>query len=502
MTSGPPALQAIGLSKRFGQVQALDDVNLEIQAGEVHALVGENGAGKSTLINLLVGTLQPDAGRLLVGGREMRFRNAREAAAAGIAAVFQELSVVGSLSVAENIFANRQPVNRLNFIRQGELTRRAEELLRTFNIAIAPHTPVEQLSVAERQVVEILKCLAAHPCVLLLDEPTSSLTQREKEMLFALIRRLREQKHGLIYISHHLPEVIELADRVTVLRDGKRVATRLRREITEPELVRLMVGRELQDIYGQRQTVDRTGPPRLKVEGLCRPGRFADVAFAVWPGEIVGLAGLVGAGRTEVGRALFGADPASSGRIVLDGRPALPRSPGEATKAGLAYVTEDRKTQGLFLRHSIRDNLVAPRLERFAARLGFMRDARIDQYAGACRQRSNIVAPDVHQLVCRLSGGNQQKVLIAAWVGLEPRLLIADEPTRGVDVGARLEIYGQLRELAARGTAVLLISSDLQEILGLSDRILVMRAGRIVGRFDCEEATEERIIAAALDSTH
>jgi ABC-type sugar transport system ATPase subunit len=502
MTARPPALQAIGLSKRFGSVQALDGVNLEIQAGEVHALVGENGAGKSTLINLLAGTLQPDGGRLLVGGRETRFRNAREATAAGIAAVFQELSVVGSLSVAENIFANRQPVNRLNFIRGRELMRRTVELLRTFDITIAPDTPVEHLSVAERQVVEVLKCLAANPCVLLLDEPTSSLTQREKEALFTLIRRLREQKHGVVYISHHLPEVLELADRVTVLRDGKQVATRLRSEISEPELVQLMVGRELQNIYGQSHAVDRRGPPRLKVAGLSRPGAFADVAFEVWPGEIVGLAGLVGAGRTEVGRALFGAEPAQSGQVSLDGLPVWPRTPGAATKAGVAYVTEDRKSQGLFLRHSLRDNLVAPRLDRFAARLGCLCDDRIDKYAVACRQRSNIVAPDVYQLVGRLSGGNQQKVLIAAWIGIEPRLLIADEPTRGVDVGARLEIYAQLRALAARGTAVLMISSDLQEILGLSDRILVMRAGQIVGRFAREEATEERIIAAALGSTH
>lgn len=498
MNSGPPALQVVNLSKRFGSVRALDRVSLDVRAVEVHALVGENGAGKSTLINLLAGTLQPDGGRILVGGREAHFRNAREAAASGIAAVFQELSLVGSLTVAENIFANRQPVNRLGFVRRRELLRHASELLRTFDIAIAPDAFVGALSPAKRQVVEILKCLAARPCVLLFDEPTSSFTQREKEMLFALIRRLREQKHGIIYVSHHLPEVLELADRVTVLRDGSHVATRLRSEITETDLVRWMVGRELQDIYGQRGDVDRTQAPRLKVEGLSRAGVFSNISFDIWPGEIVGLAGLVGAGRTEVGRALFGAEPATHETILLDGRPVGLRKPNEATRAGIAYVSEDRKNQGLFLRHSIRDNLVAPCLERFVRRGGFMRDGLIDDYAVACRQRSNIVTPDVHQLVGRLSGGNQQKVLLAAWIGLEPRVLIADEPTRGVDVGARLEIYKQLRELAARGSAVLLISSDLQEILGLSDRILVMRAGRIVARFECNAASEEKIIAAAL----
>jgi ABC-type sugar transport system ATPase subunit len=498
MSDRPPAIQVVGLSKRFGPVQALEGVSLDVRAGEVHALIGENGAGKSTLINLIVGTLRPDEGRLLVGGREVRFRNSREAAAAGIAAVFQELSVVAGLTVAENIFANRQPVSPWGFVRWNELRRRTEELLRTFDVAVAPDAMVADLSVAERQVVEILKCLAADPCVLLLDEPTSSLTQREKEALFALIRRLRGQGHGLVYISHHLPEVLDLADRVTVLRDGKHVATRPRSEVTEADLVRLMVGRELQDIYGQAGTVDRARPLRLKVEGLGRKGAFEGISFEVRPGEIVGMAGLVGAGRTEVGRAVFGAEPADAGSMELDGKPVAPRTPLEAMRAGIAYVTEDRKNQGLFLQHSIRENVVAPRLERFQGPGGFMRDGAVDDYAARWRERSRIVAPDVHQAVGRLSGGNQQKVLMAAWTGLEPALLIADEPTRGVDVGARLEIYAQIRELAARGAAILLISSDLQEVLGLSDRILVLRSGRIVARFDRDGATEEKIIAAAL----
>jgi ABC-type sugar transport system ATPase subunit len=357
---------------------------------------------------------------------------------------------------------------------------------------------VAELSVAERQVVEILKCLAANPCVLLLDEPTSSLTQREKEALFALIRRLRSQGHGLVYISHHLPEVLDLADRVTVLRDGKHVATRPRAELAEADLVRLMVGRELQDIYGKAGAVDPSRPPRLKVEGLGRRGAFEGISFEVRPGEIVGLAGLVGAGRTEVGRAVFGAEPPDAGSMELDGRPVSPRNPLEAMRAGIAYVSEDRKTQGLFLRHSIRENVVAPRLERFQGPGGFMRDGAVDDYAARWRERSRIVAPDIHQIVGRLSGGNQQKVLMAAWTGLDPAILIADEPTRGVDVGARLEIYAQIRELAARGAAVLLISSDLQEVMGLSDRLLVLRSGRIVARFDRAGATEEKIIAAAL----
>jgi len=491
-------LQVTGLSKRFGAVQALDGVDLTIRAGEVHALVGENGAGKSTLVSLLAGVRQPDAGRILLSGREVRFRTAHEAAAVGIAAVFQELSLVGSLSIAENIFANRQPVNRFNLIRRGELRRQTRRVMEMFNVDLDPDDLVEHLSAAERQVVELLKALSAGPCVLLLDEPTSSLTQRETGILFSLIRRLKQQGTAIVYISHHLPEVLELADRVTVLRDGRHVATRRVDEIDENELIRLMVGRELRDIYGRGAVVRERVVPRLIVEGLSRAGVFHDVSFEVRSGEIVGLAGLVGAGRTEVGRAVFGADPAGSGRIVLDGRPIWPRRPQDAIRAGMAYVTEDRREQGLYLRHSVRDNLAAPRLERFRHRFGWIRDDRVDQYAEAICRRFRVVTPDIFQIVGRLSGGNQQKVLLAGWVGIEPRVLIADEPTRGVDVGARTEIYGYLRDLAASGTAVLLISSDLQEILGMSDRILVMRGGRLVARFDRREATEDGIIAAAL----
>ncbi|MBM3333105.1 sugar ABC transporter ATP-binding protein [Candidatus Sumerlaeota bacterium] len=508
-------LKLSGLSKRFGAVQALDAFNLDVHSGEVHALVGENGAGKSTLINIAAGTMQPDSGQILLAppegsGRQndlrpASFRNAHEAASAGIAAVFQELSLVGSLSVAENIFANRQPVNRLRFIRTEQLRRQAREFLELFRLDLDPDTPVERLSMAGRQVIEILKALSANPCVLLLDEPTSSLTRRETAILFSLVQRLREQGKAIIYVSHHLPEVLDLADRVTVLRDGRQVATLPRSDLTERELVRLMVGREIRDVYGVRGEVSRDRPPVLRVENLSRPTVFEDVAFELWGGEILGVAGLVGAGRTEVGRALFGAEIASAGRIMLDGQSVWPRTPADAMRLGISYVTENRKGDGLYLRHSLRDNLVAPRLRRgdalsagFSTRRGFLRDSAIDAYAEQCRQRFRIASPNVYQIANRLSGGNQQKVLIAMWIGAEPRVLIADEPTRGVDVGARTEIYGYLRNLTAKGTAILLISSDLQEILGMADRTVVMRAGRIVARFDRAEATEEGIIAAAL----
>jgi ABC-type sugar transport system ATPase subunit len=498
MSTAGNALEVRGLSKRFGAVQALDQVDLTVRAGEVHALVGENGAGKSTLIHILSGNLRPDAGEIKLAGRQVRFRSAHAAAAAGLAAVFQELSLVGTLSVAENIFANRQPTNGLNFIQAAALRRQTLAILRLFDIDLNPDVLVERLSPAEQQVVEILKALSAQPCVLLLDEPTSSLTQRETAILFRLVRRLRQAGVAIVYISHHLREVLELADTVTVLRDGRHVATLPRAQVTEAGLVRLMVGRELQDIYGPAPTIARDGTPRLVVKALRRRGAFESVDLQLWPGEIVGLAGLVGAGRTALGLALVGAPPAERGQIHMYGHPIWPRSPAAAAQAGLAYVTEDRKTQGLFLRAGLCANVAAPRLAAFTNRLGFLRDAALAAYAERCRRRFGIVTPDVDRPLALLSGGNQQKALLASWIGTRPAVLIADEPTRGVDVGARRDIYGHLRTLAAAGAAVLLISSDLQEILGLSDRVLVMRAGRVVAEFDRAAATEEAVIAAAL----
>jgi len=317
-------------------------------------------------------------------------------------------------------------------------------------------------------------------------------------VLFGVIRELQANGVSIIYISHKLDELLQIGDYVTVLRDGRHVETRSADQVTENDLIRLMVGRELRDIYGRRGAVRLEGAARLRVEGLSRPGAFENVDLEVRSGEIVGVAGLVGAGRTELGRALFGAEPHTSGHLLIDGEPVQLRTPADAMRAGVAYVSEDRKEQGLYLPHSVRDNLAAPRLERFSTGWGWIRDGMIDDYARRARDRFGVVTPDVHQLVDRLSGGNQQKVLLAAWIGIEPRVLIADEPTRGVDVGARTEIYGHLRDLAANGAAVLLISSDLQEILGMSDRIVVMRSGRIVARFGRDEATEQAIITAAL----
>ena len=488
-------LEVRGIVKKFPGVRALDGAQLDLRRGEVHALIGENGAGKSTLMNILAGVFAPDEGEVLLNGRPVTFRNPHQTAQHGIGVVFQELSLAPNLSIAENIFANRQPVAFANLIDWSRLHDETRRLLELFQLRHEPSELVKRLPVAHQQVVEILKALSLKPQVLILDEPTSSLTSVETERLFKIIRQLKAQGVAIIYISHHLKEIFETADRVTVMRDGQYVGTFPVTETTEDLLVSKMVGRELLDVYGRRTA--GIGAPCLRVEHATRGREVADVSFTLNSGEILGLAGLVGAGRTELGRALFGAEPLDAGDVYLDGELVRVRTPNDAIRHRIGYQTEDRKVQGLFLGAAIHDNCVAPGLGRFAGLGGFLSDAGIRAFAEECRTRFRIVCPGTWQQVGRLSGGNQQKVLLAMWIGIRPRVLIVDEPTRGVDVGARSEIYHLLRELAATGVGVLMISSDLQEVLGLSDRILVMRSGRLVAEFARKQATEENIIAAA-----
>lgn len=487
--------EARGIVKNFPGVRALDGANLQLKKGEVHALVGENGAGKSTLMHILGGVIQPDAGQILVQGKPTKLSSPHHASRQGIGIVFQELSLAPNLSVAENIFAHRQPVKALDLIDWPRLHECTRGLLDLFDLDVDPRTPVKLLSVAEQQVVEILKAISQAPSVLILDEPTSSLTTRETTLLFRNIRRLKAEGMAFIYISHHLPEVFEISDRVTVLRDGANVATAEAAAMDEARLVRMMVGRELINMYGSRDS--EIGEKYFTVEQASRSHSFRDISFSLRRGEILGFAGLVGAGRTELARGIFGVEPLDSGLITLDGEPLKIRNTRAAIRQGIGYLTEDRKDQGLFLRMQIRENCVAPSLESFTDPLGFLREQRITQFAETSRARFNIITPGIHQQVRNLSGGNQQKVLLSMWMGIRPRLLIVDEPTRGIDVGARSEIYGLLRALAATGVGIILVSSDLLEILGLSDRIIVMREGQIVGEFQKEEATEEKIISCA-----
>ena len=495
-------LEVRGVVKTFPGVRALDRVDFELRKGEVHALVGENGAGKSTLIHVLGGVFAPETGKVLLDGRPFAPANPHAAADAGVCVVFQELSLAPNLSIAENIFAHRQPVRWRwpDLIDRGLLRERTAEALKRFDLRLDPSARVQDLPVAFRQVVEILKAISRKPRVLILDEPTSSLTAGETGKLFASIRQLKAEGTSVIYISHHLPEIFEVADRVTVLRDGRNVETYDVAGVTEEEIVRKMVGRELIDMYGRRES--GVGPECFRIEGGRRGGAFRDVSFTVHRGEIVGMAGLAGAGRTELARAVFGAEPLDEGRLYVDGKPVAIRSPDEAITNRIGYLTEERKGQGLFLRMSIRQNCVAPTLKAFAGRWGLMNEKAVTDQAVRRKAEFAIAAPSVHQKVGVLSGGNQQKVLLAMWIGAGPLLLIADEPTRGVDVGAKSEIYRRLRAVAAEGVGVLLISSELPEVLGLSDRILVMRGGRIAGRFDGDEATEEKLIACATGVGH
>ena len=488
-------IQVQGIVKTFPGVRALDNVHFELKKGEVHGIVGENGAGKSTLIHILGGVYQPDRGEIFLEGAPVRFNSPHKASLCGISIVFQELSLVPNLSVAENIFAHRQPVNKFNVINRRRLHRQTQDLLDLFEMEENPNTLVKFLSIARQQVVEILKAISCHPKVLILDEPTSSLSTRETQLLFKNIGKLKEQGLAIIYISHHLPEIFEICDRATVLRDGKNVSTFLLENLTESQLVKSMVGRDLVNMYGER--CSPIVEEYFRVENAERGKDFENISFSLKRGEILGFAGLVGSGRTELARALFGMEPLDHGKIFLRGKRMKIATSGDAIHHGLGYITEDRKGQGLFIRMSVKANCIAPSLRAFASQNGFLNENRIHSFAEENRIRFKIATPDVNRQVGNLSGGNQQKVLLSMWMGINPEVLIVDEPTRGVDVGARSEIYSLLRELAAKGIGIIMISSDLLEILGMSDRIIVMRQGKIAGEFLRQEATEEKIIACA-----
>jgi ABC-type sugar transport system ATPase subunit len=490
-------LEARGIVKTFPGVRALSGVDLKVKSGEVHAIVGENGAGKSTLMLVLGGVYKPDAGEIFIDGQRVQFDSAHDANQKGIGVVYQELSLAQNLTVAENIFTNRQPVGALNMINRRLLNKQAEAMLALANTgAIKADMLVKELSVANQQVVEILKAMSFNPKVLILDEPTSSLTEVEVKQLFKNIRTLKAEGVAVIYISHHLQELFEIADRVTILRDGEYVCSEPIANVDEEFLITKMVGRKIENIYGKRQSAEKIGEKLFEVRQLTRRGVFENISFHIDAGEIVGFAGLVGAGRTEVGRAIFGAECADSGAIILDGKELDIRDTSDAIAAYIGYMSEDRKAQGLFLNFAIAANLISNRLGDFTSN-GFISERSVSGNAEASVKNYRIVTPSINQVVANLSGGNQQKVLLSMWFGIKPRLLIVDEPTRGVDVGARSEIYELLRKLAKTGIAIMMISSDLPEILGVSDRIIVMKDGKIAGELSAAEAAEDSVIALA-----
>ena len=481
------------ISKAFPGVKALQGVDLDIQPGEIHALAGENGAGKSTLMNCLAGNLQPDEGTILINDKAVSIKNPQEAFSLGISIVYQHLSLTDNLSVAENIFANQLPANNWGLIQYDKLYQQTELFLKQLNLEkINARTLVSRLSPAEKQLVEIAKALSRKPSVLILDEPTASLTDRETQTLFAILKKLKNEGVSIIYISHRLEEIFQLADKISILKDGKYQGTFNRKDLTKDELIRRMVGRDIQllrtESYCQEDVL-------LSVDKLTG-NRFHDITFQLHRGEILGLAGLVGAGRTEIARALFGADEVISGEVRLLNKMLSAKHPADSISKGIAYVPEERKTLGLFQEMSVQDNMIAGKLEN--ARNGkFYDSTKARRLASDLTTRLRIATPGVQQKVINLSGGNQQKVVLAKWLLTKPDLLIVDEPTHGIDIGARFEIYDILKTLASEGKGILMISSDLPELLGICDRILVIRQGMVAGELSRNEVTEEKILALA-----
>jgi ABC-type sugar transport system ATPase subunit len=493
-----PILELRDITKTFPGVRALDGVHFDVRVGEVHALLGENGAGKSTLIKIVSGVYQPDEGELLVNGEPVRFASPLDAQAAGIATIYQELLLFPELTVAENIFMGHPPRGRLGGIDWSAMRSQAAEILASLEIHDLDVTrSVGSLSVGNRQRVEIAKALSHDARLLIMDEPTAALTESDVERLFRIVRLLRERNVGVIYISHRLEEVFELADRVTVLRDGGFVGTKAVADTTKDGLIAMMVGRTIDNLFPKQAVTP--GAPVLTVKGLTRLPTTRSVDLEVRAGEIVGLAGLVGAGRSELAQAIFGITPADAGEILLEGKPVRIKSPGQAKELGIAYVPEDRGHQGLVRPMTVRENMSMAVLHRLV-RGPFLDRAAENALAAENIERFNVRAGGREQVVNELSGGNQQKIVLGKWLASAPKLLIMDEPTRGIDVGAKAEIHRLMSELAAKGLAILMISSELPEILGMSDRILVMRDGRIVAEFDRADATQPLIAHAMMAS--
>jgi rhamnose transport system ATP-binding protein len=482
------------ISKSFAGVHALRDVSFDLRPGEVHALLGENGAGKSTLIKIITGVHQPDAGEIRLNGQRVAFGNPLESRQHGIAAIYQEPSLFPDLDIAENIFVGRQPTRGAGQVAWGQMYQDAADLLDSLGVELEPKTKARNLSVAQQQMVEIARALSVHAKILIMDEPTSSLTLAEVDDLFRIVRQLREAGTAIIFISHRLEELFQLADRVTVLRDGAYVGTKTIGEVTTDSLIQMMVGRTLADMFPKLDV--EAGKVVLQVEGLSREGLFRDVSFELRQGEILGMAGLVGAGRTDVARAIFGIVPATTGMIKINGQPVKISSPEQAMRLGLAYVPEDRQHHGLILPLPISQNITLPILSAFA-RMGWLNGRGEQETARQAAIQMEVKAAGLWQKVRELSGGNQQKVVLAKWLTTKPRILILDEPTRGIDVGTKAAVHGLMSQLAAQGMAIIMISSELPEVLGMSDRILVMREGRLTAQFSRAEATQEKIMLAA-----
>ncbi|HET7540876.1 MAG TPA: sugar ABC transporter ATP-binding protein [Polyangiaceae bacterium] len=489
----PPLLAMRGITKRFPGVLALSGVSLEVRAGEVLALMGENGAGKSTLMKVLGGVLAPDAGEIAIDGAPVTLNGVRSAKRHGIALIHQELMLSPNLDIAANIFLGNEPKRQLwRPLQRGEMNRRAAALLGRIGLALPPTTPVSALTTGQQQMVEVAKALSVESRIIVMDEPTSSLAAAESEQLFAIVRKLRGDGIGIVYISHRMEEVLALADRITVMRDGHNAGELSRAEASNDKIVALMVGRELSGQYFPEKTGKQTGEVVLSVKDLRVSGAPAGVTFSARRGEILGFAGLVGSGRTELMEALFGVRQSHAGSMTIEGQPFLPRRPRDAIERGVYLVPEDRKRHGLVLPMSVAENASLPSIgER--ARLGLVDRNADSRLARKEVERLRIKTPSIQQKVVTLSGGNQQKVVIGKWLAMRPKILILDEPTRGIDVGAKAEIYRHMAELAAEGLTILMVSSDMEEVIGMSDRVIVMHERGVKGVLERSELTQQRI---------
>ncbi len=491
---GDPIFELRHISKSFAMTAALSDMTLEIFPGEVHAIVGENGAGKSTLIKIMTGVYQPDSGELLSDGKPVTLRNTKDAQAIGVAAIFQEPMVFPDLDVAENIFISHSRQSTMMNWRQ--LYANADEIVQRLGVSLEVKRAASGLTLAEQQTVEIARALSLNVKVLIMDEPTASLSAHEVERLHAIVKALKQRGVAVIYISHRLEEIFVVADRVTVIRDGKHISTKPVTEVTQSGMVRDMVGRAVND-FAVKKAANPVGSKVLSVKGLGRMSIFKDISFDLHRGEVLCFAGLIGSRRTDIGLAIFGVEPADEGEIEIDGKVCTIKTPQDSMAQGVAYVSEDRRKLGLAMLMPIVINTSLASLQKFTRRLGFIDRKAEEVMAEGYRKQLSIRSPDVEIDVGKLSGGNQQKVMLAKWLETKPRILIFDEPTRGIDVGAKTEVHNIIRELASQGVAIIVISSDLPEVLALADRVLVMREGRQKAIFNIAEANQEKIMAIA-----
>ena len=491
----PPLLEINGIRKGFPGVVALDNVGFKLRAGTVHALMGENGAGKSTLMKIIAGIYIPDQGLITLKGQRITLKSPIDALNRGIAMIHQELNLMPHMTVAENVWITREPKNALGFVDHGTLYRKTAELFKTLNIEIDPRAEVQTLSVANRQMVESAKAVSYNSDVLIMDEPTSALTEKEVSHLFRIIRSLRAQGKGIIYITHKMNELFEIADEFSVFRDGKYIATRLSTEVTRDEIIKMMVGREITQMFPKQEVP--IGEVVLSIKDLCLEGVFQDVSFDIRAGEIVGMAGLVGSGRSNVAETLFGVTPATSGTVQINGKTVHIDTPSKALSAGMAFLTEDRKETGCFLSLNIQENMDSAVLNQRYVSYGFVQNRQLKADSLDMAQRLRVKTPSMQETIQNLSGGNQQKVLVGRWLLTNPKILILDEPTRGIDVGAKAEIHRLVSELAGQGVAILMISSEMPEVLGMSDRIVVMHEGRVTGILDRKNADQVSIMDLA-----